>query len=78
MNLDVKICPGCGLLNPPDENPGTRPGDEDGEFEVWFACKACGFESSSGLPTVLDMSKTEDFCDCNGVNLSAFLRTLLK
>ena len=66
--LDRRICPGCGVENPPSEN---------NEYE-YFCCKECGWESDMGnqMPTVGEIIQTGMYA--NSVDLGAFLKTLLK
>lgn len=66
MNLNRRICPGCGK-----ENPGSNVAE-------WFKCDLCDWESDDPLPSIRKMINDADWKHCNDVNLSAFLATLLK
>ncbi len=66
MNLDVKICPGCGKLDPVTKGP------------TWFECELCGWSSGGMLPTLRQMVTDPNWSACDNVNLSDFLGTLLK
>lgn len=63
--LERRICPGCG-----DENPKS-------ETTEYFCCEKCGWERDGrGMPTLKEIISRG--MECDGVNLGAYLKTLLK
>ena len=64
INLDRKICPGCGT-----ENPKSKE-------EECFRCTKCDWRDQGQLMTVWQMMRG-CYLDCNNVSLTKFLRTLL-
>lgn len=64
INLDRKICPGCGTENP------------ESLFGEYFHCAKCDWCDQWQLKTVRQMMNG-GYLDCDRVNLTEFLRTLL-
>jgi tRNA(Ile2) C34 agmatinyltransferase TiaS len=63
--LGRRICPGCGTESPKSKS------------HKYFRCEKCEWESEDGLPTLRAIMRGK-FTNCNDVNLTRYLRTLMR
>jgi hypothetical protein len=63
--LGRTICPGCGEENPKSDSLS------------YFCCAQCQWEADDGLPNIAGIIRGK-FTNCDNVNLTNFLRTLLR
>lgn len=68
--LDMRICPGCGKVN---------PRNFDGKNSPVFTCAKCYWECDEPLPSLQEWTKRRGVNgQCNDVNMGALIRSILK